>query len=152
MFVGVVCESAVEQGLPVHWSLPLVSPLPLNGRTMKPAVAAVYLELLPLVHLLVEVGEGLEDRYHLVSLTRTSFLTPVHPAIPQTSDTPLPPKSFFAVSSLVTLNVERLCLQHLKTVVGEHCHNDSLALKCYHQTIQLVECLDKAVLNMRGLL
>lgn len=121
MFVGVVCESALEQGVRVHWSLPLVSPLPLHAHTRKPTIAAVYLELLPLVHLLVDVGEGPEDRYHLVSLSPTSLINSLHPTLPHTPDatSPSPPKSFFAVSSLVTLNVENLCLQHLKTVVGE---------------------------------
>ena len=121
MFVGMVCELAIEQGVPVHWSLPLVTPLPLHSLTRTPTVAAIYLELLPLVHLLVSVGEGLDDQYHLVSLSPTSLITPLHPTLPHTPEPPPhpTPKSFFAVSSLLSLDVEKLCLQHLRTIVGE---------------------------------
>lgn len=118
MFVSVVTETALEQGIKVHWSLPLISPLPFPAHTAKAIVAAVYLELLPLTHLLVDVGEGLQDHYHLVSLTPASLTPPLH--LPHTPEAPPPPKSFYAVSSLVTLDVDTLVLQHLRTVVGEY--------------------------------
>ena len=105
-----VSEIAKELDLPVHWTLPLINPLPFHS------TALLYLELHPLTHLVVSVVEGLLDQYHLLSLTPTS-LAP-SPGLPA-PDTPSPPKIFFAMSSLMELDSEEMFLQHLKTVKGE---------------------------------
>ena len=105
-----ISEQAKELDLPVHWSLPLVHPLPVYS------VAVLYLELHPLTYLVVSVVEGFLDHYHLLSVSPTSLLTPA--VTPSSGGTPSP-KLFFATSSLVELNLEELSLQHLRTVKGE---------------------------------
>jgi len=125
MFVGVVSEAAVEQGIPVHWSLPLVSPLPFPPHIVKSVVGVVYLELRLHVYLVIHVGEGLSDSYHLLSLAAAPLApSPVHPLslpphTPEAPSHPQYPKIFYAASSLVTLNIDHLFLKHLQTVVGE---------------------------------
>ena len=124
MFVGVVSEVASEQGIPVRWSLPLVSPLPFPLHTIKSVVGVVYLELRLHVFLVVHVGEGLSDSYHLLSLAAAPLApSPIHSlSLPHTPEAPSPPqypKIFYTASSLVTLNIDHLFLKHLQTVVGE---------------------------------
>lgn len=78
----------------------------------------LYLELRPLTHLVVSVVEGLLDQYHLLTLSPTSLGSPMGHT-PTATPIP-PPKSFFAASSLVELDLEHIALQHLRTVMGKY--------------------------------
>ena len=109
LFVGQISEIAEELDLPTHWSLPLVKPLPFH------ASALLFLQLQPLTYLVVSVGEGLVDQYHLLSVSPVSLNSSL---THQPPDVPLPPKSFLALSSLVELDLEDLRLQHLRSVTG----------------------------------
>ncbi len=107
--MGHVSEIAESLHLPLHWSLPLVHPLPFHTSVL------VYLELQPLTYLVVSVLEGLLDQYHLLSLSPASY----GPISSHTPDAPPTPKSFFAISSLVELDPDEISLQHLRTVMGK---------------------------------
>lgn len=105
-----VSEIAKELNIPIHWSLPLVSPLPFHSMSL------LYLELHPQTYLVVSVKEGLLDQYHLLNVSPSS-LDPA-PTTIQASGLPAPPKIFFAISSLTELELEGITMQHLRLIQG----------------------------------
>ena len=112
LFLAHLSETATELGYTVHWSLPLIQPLPFH------TAAILYIQLQPLTFLVVGVGEGLVDQYHLVRLQVVPAAS-MQLTAASTPDGTTAPQSFYKACTLVELDPEEVCFEHLKTVLGE---------------------------------
>lgn len=118
LFLANLAESVTELGYKVEWSLPLVRPLPFH------IAAVVFIELLPLTHLIVGINEGLVDQYHLIKLMPVSSHPSFQQQQPASVSTPTesPPKSFLTIQNLIELDPDEICFEHLKSVLCMFVH------------------------------